>query len=152
MSRRCQVDGRLGSKEGVKKMAGYESDAWPCWSCRWPLTLWGSFPLASWQRAAPVQDNTRDINTFTLSKLVFRKKEKKKEEKNELIPRKQYNYEYKLYHFITLPSHLPIPIPWPIHIPMPFKRTFTPHHVSHVTCHMSGDRCQVSGVTCQVYF
>ena len=27
---------------------------------------------------------------------------------------------------------------------------FTPHHVSHVTCHMSCVRCQVSGVKCQV--
>ena len=27
---------------------------------------------------------------------------------------------------------------------------FTPHHVSHVTCHISRVRCHVSGVTCQV--
>ena len=28
---------------------------------------------------------------------------------------------------------------------------FTPHHVSHVTCHMSCVRCQVSGVRCHIF-
>ena len=30
------------------------------------------------------------------------------------------------------------------------ERTFSPHHVLHVSCHVSCVACQVSGVTCQV--